>query len=287
MPLELNAQAVVNASARKVCVVMHDVAPATWGRCQILLQALDAVASVPITLLVVPEYHGGLNVQDAPDFVDTMRGRLARGDELALHGYSHEDKLPINGLRDYVTRRLYTDGEGEFAALPAAAARLRLQRGVECFSELHWPLSGFVAPAWLMGAGTWQALSGFPFSYVTTLKEMVLWPEGIHMPAPSLTYSTRAAWRRHASHAWNRYQLHAQRDQQTIRLGLHPADADHVDVIRRWQDMLAACLQDRTAVTKADLALSLRASMRHSYNSTTDIRPITEPINAPPSTSLG
>jgi predicted deacetylase len=247
---------------RNVCVVMHDVAPATWDRCQHLLDALDEVRPVRTTLLVVPEYHGGRAVKDDPDFLDAMQSRLARGDELALHGYSHLDDQAVRGVEDYVMRRLYTASEGEFSALPATIAKARLRRGVECFEAQGWPLAGFVAPAWLMSAGTWEALRDFgrdfTFSYVTTLRHMVLWPEGRRVRAPSLTYSTRSTWRRQASHLWNRHMLRMQQSRETIRLGLHPADADHADVVRRWQDILASCLADREPVTKAELAQALR-----------------------------
>ncbi len=247
---------------RQVCVVMHDVAPATWDRCQHLLRALDDVAQVPTTLLVVPEYHGGRAVQDDPAFIEAMNARLARGDELALHGYSHLDDQAVRGIEDYVMRRLYTANEGEYSALPASIARTRLRRGIDCFAALEWPLFGFVAPAWLMSVGTWEALGDFPFSYVTTLRHMVLLPEARKLRAPSLTYSTRSAWRRHTSHLWNRNMMRLQRERDTIRLGLHPADAEHPDVVKRWQEILSSCLEDRVPVTKAMLADRLRTLRR-------------------------
>ncbi|MCC5389278.1 hypothetical protein LMP54_14535, partial [Staphylococcus aureus] len=39
-----------------------------------------------------------------------------------------------------------------------------------------------------------------------------------------------------------------------LRLGLHPVDAAHPDVIRHWQELLAACLETRTPVTKNGFA---------------------------------
>ena len=36
---------------------LHDVAPHTWPQCERLLQAVRAVADIPLTLLVVPAYH--------------------------------------------------------------------------------------------------------------------------------------------------------------------------------------------------------------------------------------
>jgi predicted deacetylase len=39
---------------RRLCVSIHDVAPATWTECRTLLEAVAAVADIPLTLLVVP-----------------------------------------------------------------------------------------------------------------------------------------------------------------------------------------------------------------------------------------
>ncbi|MDB0554405.1 DUF2334 domain-containing protein, partial [Ralstonia solanacearum] len=39
-----------------------------------------------------------------------------------------------------------------------------------------------------------------------------------------------------------------------LRLGLHPADAAYPDVVRHWQDLLAACLETRVPVTKNGFA---------------------------------
>ena len=39
-------------------VTLHDVAPATQARCERLLAALERIAPMPFTLLVVPYYHG-------------------------------------------------------------------------------------------------------------------------------------------------------------------------------------------------------------------------------------
>ena len=38
-----------------LCVSIHDVAPATWTDCLRLVQAVRAVADIPLTWLVVPQ----------------------------------------------------------------------------------------------------------------------------------------------------------------------------------------------------------------------------------------
>ena len=40
-----------------LCVSIHDVAPATWSDCLRLVEAVRAVADIPLTWLVVPHHH--------------------------------------------------------------------------------------------------------------------------------------------------------------------------------------------------------------------------------------
>jgi hypothetical protein len=93
---------------------------------------------------------------------------LARGDELVLHGYTHLDTAPRpTRWRERFLRGTYSR-EGEFAALSADEAERRIRLGLDWFAQRGWPVSGFVAPAWLLGEGAWQALRRFDFAYTTT-----------------------------------------------------------------------------------------------------------------------
>ena len=44
---------------RTLCIALHDVAPATWPRCERLLAMLDGIGARAVTLLVVPDFHRG------------------------------------------------------------------------------------------------------------------------------------------------------------------------------------------------------------------------------------
>ena len=152
---------------RALCVVIHDVAPATWPDCLRLLDAVREVADIPLTWLVVPRWHGGAARSPALDAA--LDRLLAGGHELALHGYTHLDTaVRADRWRDRFLRGVYTEGEGEFAALEAGEARRRIKLGLAWFDERDWPVHGFVAPAWLLGDGAWEAVRGYPFLYTTT-----------------------------------------------------------------------------------------------------------------------
>lgn len=245
---------------RWLTVALHDVAPATWERCERVLAAVREVADIPVTLLAVPAWHGECSAQ--PWFEAALGERLAHGDELALHGYFHCDPGAPCDVADWIRRRVYTV-EGEFAALCEREAAERIHLGQRWFAANGWPLAGFVAPAWLLGPGAWTALrSSRDFLYTSTLTQLHLLPERAVLRAPCLTYSTRAAWRRLCSLAWNPALAASAAHRPLVRVGLHPDDAEDPAVMRSWQRCLERLLRDRRAATKAAYAGRWQAALR-------------------------
>jgi predicted deacetylase len=259
-----------------LCVSIHDVAPATWPDCLRLWRTVQAVADMPLTWLVVPRYHG--HAQAAPPCFDAALERLlVRGHELALHGYQHLDAgPPPRTAREWFLRRVFTQGEGEFAALDAQEARRRLGLGQHWFAQRGWPLHGFVPPAWLLGEAAWAALGETPLRYTTTLRRfhclrpaapapgwaragMATAPAGLSLPALSLPalslhYAARNAAGRCCSQLALDALLALQAGHPLVRLGLHPRDAHYPELLRHVQRLLAALLARRVPLTKAAVA---------------------------------
>lgn len=235
------------------------MAPATLGACRDIASAVARVdSSIPLTLLVVPRYHGAND--EVPEVFRTwIEERLARGDEIALHGYTHRDDnagrvTPLERLR----RNVYTAQEGEFSALTREAAAARIAAGRQWLSEQGWTADGFVAPAWLLSEGAWEAVKAAGFVYTTTLSRFHVLKSGRSMSAPTLVYSTRAPWRRALSRIWNSALAAGTQRAQLVRFGFHPADAQHETVMEHALRMLGSVAQDRTALTKSAFARSLR-----------------------------
>ena len=129
-----------------VMLVLHDVAPSTWADYRAFVEAVDRLGNVPMTWLVVPDFHRHDALEVHPEFCRMLDQRVARGDELALHGHFHEDTEPgPRTARDWFMRRVYTH-EGEFYRLSQEDALARLRSGIEMFHRHDWPLEGFVAP---------------------------------------------------------------------------------------------------------------------------------------------
>lgn len=239
-------------ASQSLLLVLHDVAPHTWPDYQPFVEAVDALGDIPITWLVVPDFHKRDPLQRAQGFRQMLDRRLARGDELVLHGFYHaDDSPPPRSARDYFMRRIYTV-EGEFYSLDQARAVERLQAGMALFQDCGWPLAGFVAPAWLMSEGTRRALSTLALQYTSDPQHLYRLPDFSALAAPGLVWSARSAWRRGLSKIV--CDLHAARLQKApvIRLGLHPVDMRHGFSRRYWMQTLQHLLrQGRTPLTKS------------------------------------
>ncbi|HVK53603.1 MAG TPA: polysaccharide deacetylase family protein [Burkholderiales bacterium] len=236
-----------------VCISIHDMAPSTWTDCARLLAMVDELGSIPLTLLVVPDYHRHGRLDAFPDFVKSIDTRLTRGDEVALHGYYHIDDAPSpHNLRQWVARRIFTQSEGEFSALPVEDALHRLEQGVALLERLGWPIKGFVPPAWLLSDAARDALSHFAFTYFTTWRGIHLLTTKQFMNAPALTYSTRSYWRRGASRTLNDARMRLACDHPLLRISLHPADARFHNIMTHWRQLIVQTLDTRIPLTKAE-----------------------------------
>lgn len=232
-------------------VVLHDVAPSTWPAYQPFIGAIDAIGNVPLTLLVVPAFHHQGSIVDDAGFRRAMDARIARGDELALHGFHHaDDGASLSRPREWFMRRIYTR-EGEFYTMDATTARQRIDAGLDAFARCGWTARGFVPPAWLLSEAARREVMASNFRYSSDHGHLIRLPEWQRIAAPSLVWSARAGWRRMLSRAWNTQQLRRHANADLLRLGLHPVDMRYPSVLRWWLDTVETLLHSRAAVTKS------------------------------------
>lgn len=239
-----------------LCVSIHDVAPATWAGCERLARAIREVADIPLTWLVVPRYHERDEVSESMQA--GLAGYLAQGHELALHGYTHLDSVPVAGsARSRFLRGVYTTREGEFSALSYDEARRRIRLGLDWFAARGWPVYGFVPPAWLLGPEAWRALREAPFEYTTTFSRLHLLRQGRSVLSPSLVYAARNRAGRFLSPLAADAGAALLARAPLVRLSLHPPDARHPRLLRHAQQLVERLLATRAAVTKAGCARAL------------------------------
>jgi predicted deacetylase len=248
----------VNAARPLVCVVLHDVAPARWTPCRRVLDHLKALAreagvDLPVSLLVVPAWHGDERVPG--DYLQWLRRQSAQGHELVLHGLTHLDEAPTAGWWDRMQRRrLLTAGEGEFAALDAAQAQRKLRAGRQWAARHGLAMTGFVPPAWLLSADSRRALDRAGFDHLCTAHDVTALPQGRSLRVRRMVFSTRTRARRIGSVWWARSAGAVRQGDAVLRLDLHPDDADHADVRITWQRVLASALREREPLLLRDLA---------------------------------
>ena len=233
------------------CVVLHDVAPSTWPAYRPFVEAIDAIGGVPLSMLVVPDFHHQGSIVDDMELRRAMDKRIAHGDELALHGFHHADAgATLSRPREWFMRRIYTR-EGEFYAMDAARARERIDAGLQAFRNCGWSAQGFVPPAWLLSEAARSEVIASDFRYSSDHGHLIRLPQWQRVPAPSLVWSARAGWRRVLSRAWNAQQRRRHADANLLRLGLHPVDMRHASVLRWWLDTVQSLLANRAALTKS------------------------------------
>ncbi len=234
-------------------LVLHDVAPETWPDYRHFVEAVDSLGQIPISWLVVPDFHRRNPLDAHPDFRRMLDARLARGDELILHGCYHADEAPTPRTpRDWFMRRVFTH-EGEFYPLDREESAQRLEQGVQLFERNHWPLHGFVAPAWLLGPGARQALADTNLTYTSDPGHFYLLPDYQSIEAPGLVWSARSAWRRGMSRLVSEKLLARHKRAPVLRLGLHPVDMRHDYSRRYWLNLLSRLLEEgRRPSTKID-----------------------------------
>lgn len=235
-----------------VCIELHDVAPATWPLCSRILAMLDALGPVPLSLLVVPDYHRLGRITHHPRFIRAIDRRLAAGDEVSLHGLHHLDEGPVSRTPlEWFRRRVRTLSEGEFAATDRTISAERIARGLAEFVSSGWRVPGFVPPAWLLGREAGIALHGFAFSYVALRNAFYRLPSWRAIPTTTLSYAAFSDWRRAVSRPVLELALKRAPRQLPLRLALHPVDARHDNVLEHWQSLLRRVLRDRTPMTAA------------------------------------
>ncbi len=247
-------------------VSLHDVTPSTFDRVR---RQVDELASFGVTrtsLLAVPCYHGNEKLGDDPALVKWLCARQSEGHEVVLHGWLHQisnlkslsrrggDQIsnPSPSPLSWFYRNLYTAGEAEFLTLNHGEARALIGHGLAMFNELGLRARGFIAPAWLMNPEVERAAADQGLAYTNTISELVRLPGGKRHATRSCVWSTRAAWRRECSLAWNALLFRRLHDVEPLRISLHPSDLEYPAVWRQIKGLIQSACRLRKPVTYAD-----------------------------------
>jgi predicted deacetylase len=233
-----------------VVVSLHDVSPLTQALCERILVQLQELGVRQTSLLVIPNHHRQAPITQDASFRSWLAGKIETGHEPVLHGYYHQ--RPSHGGDSFLskfTTEIYTAGEGEFFDLSAEEASDRLRRGLEDLAFLPRRVSGFIAPAWLLGTGAEMAVEKLGFRYTTRLGCVKIFGRSGQIKSRSLVWSTRAKWRAAMSLLWNRGLAITTARQSLIRIGIHPVDFQHPVVWRQIRQLVMGISEGREFIS--------------------------------------
>lgn len=155
----------------RLVVSLHDVAPATAETSRRWLELLES-RGIRCSLLVVPGPWQGPDFAASGSFLSWLRRSAANGHEVVLHGWAHRREEPVRGLRGRAGSLLGRGCE-EFWNISYTTAADKIARGREVLNGEGFDPVGFVAPGWLMSAGTMHALRATTLRYTLTHTRMI------------------------------------------------------------------------------------------------------------------
>ena len=247
--------------AEKALVVsIHDVSPATRMRTEQILADLKSIGLNRASLLVVPDHHHRGLVSEDSGFARWLEAASEQGHEAVLHGYFHlrENRTADGPLKRLITRS-YTAGEGEFFDLGEAAARDLLDRGKEAVEACGVKVSGFIAPAWLLGGEAELAVREAGFQYTTRIATVSDFVTGAVHRSRSQVWSVRAGWRRICSLGWNTLLFQQTLEAPLTRIGIHPPDWDHPQIREQIMRLVGKAVAARKPMTYEGWVARMRA----------------------------
>src|SRR6266576_1216659 len=148
------------AHERLLLASIHDVSPRFESEVDRLVDLLRPYVTDRIAMLIVPNHWGDAPIIAGSPFAARLRAWAEAGMEMFLHGYFHRDAARHSGAANRLRASVMTAGEGEFLGLSRADASARIAEGRALVEQvIGRPIAGFVAPAWLYGPGTLDALA--------------------------------------------------------------------------------------------------------------------------------
>lgn len=234
---------------------IHDVGPAFEAQVDQLADLLTGrLGGERFAMLVVPDHWGASPVTRATAFATRLRAWSDRGIEMFVHGWYHRDDASHAGARA-LKAQFMTASEGEFLGLDTVEAARRMRNGKALIEDIIGrEVAGFIAPAWLYGPGTMEALreSGFALAE----DHMKVWrPDSgtVLATGPVVTWASRSHARTASSIAFARLARTLLRPLKTVRIAVHPGDTTKPELIRSIERTLAAFTRNRETGRYTDL----------------------------------
>jgi len=232
---------------------IHDVSPKFETEVDQLLDVFRPYVGMRLAMLVVPNHWGDAPIVPGSGFATRLRSWAEAGVEIFLHGYFHRDDGRHLAAGDRFRARVMTAREGEFLALSRAEAAARIAKGRELIEQvIGRAIDGFVAPAWLYGAGALEAISDAQIPVAEDHFRVWSPTSGRQLATgPVITWASRTRMRLGTSLAaaalLRRFPI------EVLRVGVHPPDVRHPALLRSIRETLSVASPARQAGRYSDL----------------------------------
>ena len=236
-----------------VLLSIHDVSPRFESEVDALADRLAPAAGQRFAMLVVPNHWGDAPIIPGSAFASKLRGWTDSGIEIFLHGFCHRAQSAPYGVFDRLRGRFMTAGEGEFLGLNRDEAVKRIDAGRALLEDITGrPIAGFIAPAWLYGPGAMQALDQCRIRLAEN--HWKVWaPQSRRTLAsgPVVTWASRTPARLRSS--LMAAPVVCRLPMRVLRIGLHPPDVRHPELMRSIDATIALALKRRRPGSYSEL----------------------------------
>lgn len=232
---------------------IHDVSPRFESEVDGLADLLEPHVGQRMAMLVVPNHWGNAPIVAGSPFATRLRDWANSGIEIFLHGFFHRDEATHTNSADRIRARFMTAGEGEFLGLDRAAAFARIADGRALLEDvIGRPIDGFVAPAWLYGPESLQALRDCCISLAED--HMRVWSPATGnelAKGPVITWASRTRLRLASSLFAAAVLRHF--PLKVLRVGVHPPDIRHPSLVRSIDKTFRIVAENRRVGRYSDL----------------------------------
>ena len=244
----------MTSAAPSVLLSIHDVSPRFECEVDALADKFSAAAGQRFAMLVVPNHWGDAPIVPGSAFATKLRAWSDSGIDVFLHGFFHRADAAPAGIANRLRGRIMTAGEGEFLGLDAAEAMRRIGEGRALLEDITGrAITGFIAPAWLYGAGAIDALERCGIDIAENHRRVWSPQSGrVLGRGPVVTWASRSRARLMSS-LMAAPVVH-QLPMQVLRIGVHPPDVHHPALVRSIDATLASAMRRRRAASYSDLS---------------------------------
>jgi uncharacterized protein len=243
-------------TTRRLLASIHDVTPYHAERLERLVPIVEQIVGEGrYALLVVPDFHKAGLLRDNLVFARQLRRWADAGCEIFLHGFTHLDESRHATRTAQIKAERLTAGEGEFLGLNYVDAQQKLVDGRKMLEDIVGrQITGFIAPAWLYGADSLDAIKDQGIALVEDHFRVWNPQDGqVLTRGPVVTYASRTPARLASSILWSRIATVALSRTKTVRFAVHPHDVDAPKLLREIERALTVFATSHRPSAYADL----------------------------------